>query len=128
MKRRCLNPNYHHFEYYGGKGVGICNEWLRFEGFAEWAMQNGYNDNLSLDRINGNGNYCPENCRWADSIVQNNNTNRNHYVEYHGGVYTIAELSNICGIKQNTLLYRIRRGWSVERAVNTPLERRRINA
>lgn len=124
IKRRCLNPNYHHFSDYGGRGVGICDSWLEFENFKKWALQNGYTDDLTIERKDNEKGYSPENCVWADRVDQNNNTRRNHFVEYLGGLYTIAELSRICGISQNTLLYRIRRGWSVEDAANKPVEKR----
>lgn len=122
IKRRCLNPRYHSYSHYGGKGVSICEEWLSYSSFRDWALENGYKDNLSIERLDNNGNYCAENCVWAGRQEQNNNTSRNHFVEYKGGVYTLAELSMICGIKQNTLLYRIKRGWDVERATDTPLQ------
>lgn len=118
IKRRCLNPNYHHFDDYGGRGISICDEWANsFKDFKSWAIKNGYADELSIERIDVNKGYSPQNCIWANRIEQNNNTRRNHLVEYNGAVYTIAELSRVCGIKQNTLLYRLRRGWSVEEAV-----------
>lgn len=68
MRRRCNNPNSPKYEWYGGMGVRVCDEWNNpfggFENFYEWAMSNGYDDSLSIDRINSDGNYCPENCRW----------------------------------------------------------------
>ena len=115
IKRRCNNLNYHHFENYGGRGISVCDEWnSSFELFAEWADKNGYNEKVDTDK-----GYCPENCKWADRIEQNNNTRRNHFIEYQGCTYTIAELSKIFGINQNTLLYRIRRGWKINDALET---------
>ena len=118
IKRRCCNPNYHHYQNYGGRGITICQEWRNdFQAFYDWAMANGYEDNLTIERMDNEQGYSPSNCSWVDMVEQNNNTRHNHYVEYNGGVYTIAELSRIAGIKQNTLLYRLRRGWSIEDAV-----------
>lgn len=125
IKRRCTNENYPHFENYGGRGIQICDEWLDFKTFKVWALENGYTDSLTIERKDNEKGYCPENCVWADRVEQNNNTRRNHFVEYQGGLYTIAELSRVCGIAQNTLLYRIRRGWTVEDAASRSVEKRK---
>lgn len=77
MKTRCSNPNSKSYLYYGGKGVSVCHEWMNsFEAFYDWAIHNGYKDNLSLDRINGDGNYEPGNCRWATMHEQRVNQRR----------------------------------------------------
>ena len=74
IKIRCLNKNHHAYKYYGGKGVSVYPEWAEsYEVFREWAFQNGYKEGLTLDRINGNGNYEPSNCRWTDMTTQNRN-------------------------------------------------------
>ena len=78
MKDRCRNPAANNYRWYGGKGVCVCNEWDRFENFYNWAMENGYQDNLTIDRIDSSGNYCPDNCRW---ITQSENTRRAHKKE-----------------------------------------------
>ena len=124
IKRRCLNAYYHHFENYGGRGIDICKSWREsFSSFKAWALTHGYEDGLSIERLDTDKGYCPENCKWATAIEQNNNTRRNHYVLYDEGVYTVAELARMYGIKQNTLLYRLRRGWSVEKAVHTEVQK-----
>ncbi len=72
MKQRCYNPNNQHYKWYGGKGITICNEWLDDNGlqrFIEWSLNNGYEENLSIDRVNPNGNYAPDNCRWVTPSV-----------------------------------------------------------
>lgn len=121
MKDRCNNPKNRAYKNYGGRGISICNEWLTdFKAFYDWAMANGYGDNKSIDRINVNGNYEPENCRWTDYKTQANNTRANHFVEYNGKTQTIAQWADECGIKQHTLIQRLRRGWTIEKALTTP--------
>lgn len=96
MKIRCSDKNSKDYKDYGAKGVIVCDEWLGKDGFQtfyDWAMANGYQDNLSIDRINPNGNYEPSNCRWADNIQQANNKRNNHYVEDNGEILTIAQLA-----------------------------------
>lgn len=70
MKQRCFNPNCCNYKYYGARGITICDEWLDFKNFAEWSLKNGYSKELSIDRINNDGNYEPNNCRWTTKSVQ----------------------------------------------------------
>lgn len=113
MKERCFNPNNKRYKHYGGKGVTICSEWLGENGFMnfyKWSMENGYTDELTIDRIDTNGNYEPSNCRWADYYTQNNNFSRNHYIEIDGEKLTIGEASKKYDIPYNTLNGRIFKG------------------
>ncbi len=73
MRERCNNKNHSSYKYYGGRGIEVCPEWESFSSFKKWALENGYSDNLSIDRIDVNGNYAPSNCRWADNVTQSNN-------------------------------------------------------
>ena len=105
MKSRCYNSNCKAYKYYGQKGICVCNEWLQFPNFVAWAFTNGYKDNLSIDRIDSNGNYEPQNCRWVDNYTQANNTSRNHKTP----LGTIGELSRKYNINYGTLTNRINR-------------------
>ena len=84
IKRRCNNPNTPNYDKYGGRGIKVCDEWLQYEAFRDWAMQNGYSVELTIDRINNNGDYCPENCRWATHSQQVNNRNPYGIINYDG--------------------------------------------
>ena len=97
MKSRCYKKNHKSYANYGGRGIKICDEWLNkekgFVNFYNWAMNNGYRDNLTIDRIDNDGDYKPSNCRWTTYREQANNTRTNHKVKYNGQIYTLAELS-----------------------------------
>ena len=120
MKCRCHKESAPDFSRYGGRGIKVCEEWLNdFQVFYDWAMANGYRDDLTLDRIDNNKGYSPDNCRWADAETQNNNTRRNFYITYNGETLSLAQCARKYGIKQNTLHSRLTKyGWSVERALN----------
>lgn len=114
MKGRCNNRSGNNYKYYKERGITYCEEWEEFENFYNWAINNGYSDDLTLDRIDVNGNYCPKNCRWVDRIAQANNTRRNKVIEYNGENRTLAEWSKITGISYSAISGRLKRGWSVE--------------
>ena len=100
IKTRCNNPNDQHWDDYGGRGITICKEWKNdFVAFKNWAESNGYSDDLTIDRINVNGNYCPENCRWVNWKVQENNKRTSVKINYHGELYTMSELADMFGVK-----------------------------
>lgn len=85
MKQRCYNKNSSAYKYYGQRGISVCKEWKdRFESFMEWSLKNGYKDNLSIDRINVNGNYCPENCKWSTAKEQVRNRRNNVWIYFKG--------------------------------------------
>lgn len=124
MKDRCYREGSSAYEHYGGRGISVCNEWQHsFEAFRDWALANGYRDDLTIDRKDVNGDYCPENCRWATLKEQGNNKRYNHLVEYKGETHTLSEWSEITGIQCGTLYYRLK-VWSVEDALTKPVERR----
>lgn len=120
MKERCFNPNADNYRHYGGKGIKVCDEWLTFEGFYEWAKSSGYRDDLTIDRINVFGNYCPDNCRWATMREQANNTTRNHTITIRNETKTVQGWADEVGISRSTILSRLQNGWSPEDAVLMP--------
>ena len=121
MKSRCNNPNSSKYHLYGGKGISVCEEWeIDVRIFYNWAIENSYKKGLTLDRIDGNGNYEPSNCRWATYTQQARNSTQNHLLTYKGQTKCIYEWAEYLGISKKMLSERIRRGWSVERALITP--------
>jgi hypothetical protein len=119
MKKRCTSSNDRHHRYYD-RGIYVCDEWQDdFLSFANWALENGYKDSLSLDRIDNDKGYSPENCRWATPKDQSNNMSRNRYLTLNGESHTIAEWSRILGINHDTLHARVRNGWGDEKALTT---------
>lgn len=109
MKQRCNNSKDHNYNNYGGRGIFVCNEWSEFENFRDWALSNGYEEGLTIDRINVDDGYYPENCRWVDWITQENNKRTNSYITWGGETHTIAEWARIFGVNYNSLVQRIRR-------------------
>ena len=111
MKERCYNPNSDHYYLYGGRGIKVCNAWAHdYLAFRTWALENGYKDGLTIDRIDGNGNYEPNNCRWATHEEQQNNLRTNVNIEYMGKIHSIAAWARITGIKENTIRSRYKKG------------------
>ena len=123
MRVRCSNPKARYYPLYGGRGIRVCPEWQHFEPFYDWAMANGYKDSLSIDRIDVNGNYCPENCRWATAKEQARNQRSNRLVLYNGKTQTIADWADELNINPITLRTRLSHGWSVEEALTTPVNK-----
>lgn len=103
MRARCNNKNNEHYNNYGGRGISVCKEWDDFMLFQDWALANGYNDTLTLDRKNNNLGYNPDNCRWVTQVEQNNNQSKTIHVTYNGITDTISGWSNRTGIKHKTL-------------------------
>ena len=96
MKTRCTNPKTAQYKDYGGRGISICKDWMySYQSFREWALENGYRDDLTLERIDVNGNYCPENCTFIPKSKQPLNSRSNHFVCYNGEIKTLTEWSRI---------------------------------
>ena len=111
MKGRCYNPTDHKYYRYGARGIKICDEWLNNpKTFFDWALANGYKEGLTIDRINNDGDYCPENCRWTDDFVQANNKSNNKYYEYNGEKKTAGEWARELGLTYSAVKSRIARG------------------
>ena len=116
MRNRCNSKKHKAYSYYGGRGISVSKEWDSFKTFIEDMGRRP--EGCSLDRIDPNGNYCKENCRWATKIQQANNTRDNRKIPWNGKIYGIRELSEFCGVSQKLLAKRLfERGWSIKRAI-----------
>ena len=124
MKERCYNKNYQEYHLYGGRGIKVCEEWKNdFMFFYDWAMANGYNSKLSIDRIEFNGNYEPSNCRWANDYTQANNKRNNILLTHNGKTMTMPEWARELTLPYSTLANRRKKGKSVEEILN-PIKKR----
>lgn len=122
MKQRCCNEARRDFPAYGGRGITVCDEWQRsFPAFMKWAMEHGYQDDLTLDRIETNGPYSPENCRWVTRKVQANNRRTNRFITLDGRTQSIKQWADEIGMEKSTLWRRFNAGWTTERALKEPV-------
>jgi len=128
MKNRCYLKSHGSYIYYGGRGINICKEWTdNFSLFYKWSVDNGYSDNLTIDRINTYGNYEPDNCRWITMREQHNNTRASQYLESDGEIHTLADWARIKGLSRKTIHARFRRGWATERILSPIKQKVGIN-
>lgn len=118
MKSRCQNPNSDSYKNYGGRGIRVCKEWQTFEPFYKWSVDTGYQEGLTIERKDVNGDYCPENCCWATQKVQANNTRTNHFIEYKGKRQTLQQWEEEAGLP---IGQRLSYGWTLEESIETPL-------
>lgn len=115
IKQRCFNPNNKDYKNYGGRGITLCDEWSRdCLSFYNWSITNGWEDGKSIDRIDNDKGYNPENCRWVDMKVQANNHRRNTLIEYDGKKMTLQQWSDLTGIDRNTIKTRLNLGWTIK--------------
>lgn len=123
MKSRCYNPRVRAYYRYGGRGIKVCPEWLdSYENFRDWALKSGYRDDLTIERNDNDGDYCPKNCRWATREEQANNKSNSRYIEFNGEIRTVAEWAHMLGMDHRALWDRLFvQKWSIERALTTPL-------
>lgn len=125
MKERCNNPHNKSFPRYGGRGIKVCEEWANsFSSFREWATENGYSETLTIDRIDSNDGYYPENCRWVTTAQQNRNYSRNHMITYNGETKCLADWADLFGINRGTVLFRIQQGKPLSEVFN-PIDGRK---
>lgn len=124
MHERCEYEKHVQYHNYGGRGISVCDEWDEYIPFAKWAFSNGYSDGFSIDRIDTNGNYEPDNCRWSTMKEQANNKRTNRIIIYQEQEYTLTELAEKVGMNVTTLRERLNLGWSVDDAVNRPVRLR----
>lgn len=125
IKKRCYNPNHVEYKNYGGRGIKLCKEWHDYSVFREWAYSNGYDENAergkcTIERIDNDKDYCPENCKFASMKEQANNKSSNRYISYNNKTQTVAQWADELNIRQETLRRRMQRGWSIERTLSTP--------
>lgn len=126
MRQRCNNPHNKQYHNYGERGIKICSEWDDYQNFYDWAISTGYDESAlrgkyTLDRIDVNKNYCPENCRWADTKVQSVNKRNTVRLTYNNETHPLTEWSDIVGIAYQTLWRRYSKGWSTEKILTKPV-------
>lgn len=122
--KRCYVKTNKAYKNYGGRGITVCDEWLLDRSkFFQWAVSNGYNENLTIERIDNSRGYSPDNCKWITNTEQQSNKRSNHLVTYKGETHTVTEWERMLGMNHNTLLSRLSKyHWSVEKAIETPVK------
>ncbi len=120
MKERCTDPKHKEFHNYGGRGIYYCDAWKSFENFHR--DMGDKPPGLSLERINNDGNYCPENCKWATPLEQGNNSRKNRRIEIDGETKTLSQWCRTVGINKGTVLSRERCGWGIVEAITSPIK------
>lgn len=123
MKQRCYNSNDRHYQWYGAKGVKVCDQWKDDPAaFVKWCEDNGYKDGLTIDRIDGTKDYSPENYRFITMSAQQRNRSSNKLISFNGKTFSVQEWAETLGITPSTLRSRFAKGWSVERALTEPVK------
>lgn len=117
MRNRCNNRKDSKYKYYGGKGVKLCADWEDFQSFFDWSIKSGYSDGLTIDRIDNNKGYCPENCRWVTIEFQSRNRSNCFYITHNGVTMTASEWERATGVCRKTIIYRISHGATAEEAL-----------
>lgn len=126
IKDRCFRHKNKDYKNYGGRGIIVCNEWLKFENFYNWAIENGYKEGLTIERIDVNGNYEPNNCKWIKNELQSHNKRNNHYLTYKGKTQILSEWAKEMGLNNgSTISGRLKRGWTIKQSLITPIRQNR---
>ena len=120
LKTRCNNPNSNRFKYYGGKGIKVCEEWLEFNNFFNWAVTHGYKEGLTLDRLDSEKGYSLDNCQWVDYKHQNSHKSNQKRILYGGREFTLKEATRIAQVPLTTIYRRLRRGMSHKDIIELP--------
>lgn len=124
IRERCYKKNSESYKYYGGRGIKVCEEWNKdFMSFYNWAISHGYEDGLTIDRIDVNGDYCPENCRWVTTAIQNTNKRNNNVVTIKGKKDILTNWCKKYNIARQCVYKRLWRGWDIESAITVPPSR-----
>ena len=121
MLDRCYRQGNHRYKLYGGRGISVCDEWHDFATFQRWAMENGYKDGLTIDRIDNQKGYSPENCQWATPLEQTRNRRITRRITFMGHTMTVREWASMIGVPYEILNQRLTRGWNIERALTEPV-------
>jgi len=123
MRKRCNDTTHEAYSRYGGKGIKVCKEWEHdFCAFSKWAKENGYNETLTIDRIDNSKGYSSDNCRWVTMKVQQNNKSNNRIIEFNGDKMTLTQWGEATGLNKNIIHDRLANGWTVEEALTTPID------
>ena len=120
MRQRCSNPNTNSYQNYGGRGIAVCDEWKDFANFYAWATPNGYSGDLSIERVNNDGNYEPSNCKWITLKAQARNRRNNHLITHNGTTKNLEEWAELTGISASTIRHRLKRGWPINKTLEKP--------
>lgn len=121
IKKRCLDKNYVNYKHYGGRGIEICDEWKNSSvTFINWAINNGYQKGLQIDRIDNDGNYSPENCRFVTVKINNRNTRRTKIISYLGETKSLAEWCELLELNYYFIYNRLWLGWDFQDAISKP--------
>lgn len=119
MHKRCENPSHHAYQQYGGRGIEVCKEWATFSGFRQWALSHGYEDGLTIDRIDNNGEYSPQNCRWVTMLCNARNKPTVKKIMYDGECLFVSDIAKRIGLSRCGVWQRLKSGWSIEEILTT---------